>query len=99
VLRLLATLLVTGVAAFGAVGSAAAVPPAPAEHLCTVQGGFVFHFSLSGYVCIREIDGPPFGFSDNQVTVARNVCEHVYRGTFTREFGVAGVDVISCTFS
>jgi hypothetical protein len=100
--RSLATLLVTVVAALGAVGSAAAAPPIAAERLCTAQGGiFILVEGISSYGCARELLDPDSYFSENQVTAARNVCEHVYRGSFTRE-EVAGVDLIFCdnaTFS
>jgi hypothetical protein len=95
--RLLATLLITGVAGLGAVGSAAAAPPTAAERLCTAQGGLFALGSVRGYLCVRELHIP---FSENQVTAARNVCEHVYGGSLTRS-QVAGADVLICdaTFS
>jgi hypothetical protein len=80
VCRLLATLLVTGVVALVAVGSAAAAPAnfTAAERLCLLAGAFNFSSSAEQYNCSKASD-----FLANDFTPARALCENAYGGRFT----------------
>ena len=89
---LLATLVVTALAALAAVSSAAAAPPNfnAAASLCTAQGGVFDAAPPFQYACVGT-------FSDTQFRAARTLCNQVYGGFFFTDIEF-GIDFEFCVF-